>query len=111
MKKADKVYVIISRKNERELVLIYLDGCGRSILRRYGYQGRMICWTHRTRQGFSKLYPDHIRLCKEIRPPVQTFFSFLEKDIEDGRYAGVGKDREDLNVSMYAVKFRGIVMA
>ena len=32
----------------------------------------------------------------------------MEKDIEDGRYAGVGKDREDLNVSMYAVKFGGI---
>ena len=64
----------------------------------------------------------HTELVKDARSPIQTTYDYVKKldpgtnvvlvlgkkDIEDGRYAGVGKDREDLSVSMYAVKFGGI---
>ena len=64
----------------------------------------------------------HTELVKSSSSPIQTTYDYVKKldpgtnvvlvlgkkDIDDGRYAGVGKDREDINVSMYAVKFGGI---
>ena len=109
MNKADKVYVIVSEK-EREGISFDLSlWLWEKYVAKYGYQGRMIP-------------VGHTELVKSSSSPIQTTYDYVKKldpgtnvvlvlgkkDIEDGRYAGVGKDREDLRVSMYAVKFGGI---
>jgi len=109
MNKADKVYVIVSEK-ERDGISVDISlWLWEKYVSKYGYQGKMIP-------------VGHTELVKDARSPIQTTYDYVKKldpgtnvvlvlgkkDIEDGRYAGVGKDREDLNVSMYAVKFGGI---
>tara|TARA_Y100000593_G_scaffold4019_1_gene8013 strand:- start:168994 stop:171135 length:2142 start_codon:yes stop_codon:yes gene_type:complete len=109
MNKADKVYVIVSEKERDGITFDISRWLWEKYIAKYGYQGRMIC-------------VGHTELVKGSRSPIQTTYDYVKKldpgtnvvlvlgkkDIEDGRYAGVGKDREDLNVSMYAVKFGGI---
>ena len=109
MNKADKVYVIVSEKERDGITFDISRWLWEKYIAKYGYQGRMIC-------------VGHTELVKGSRSPIQTTYDYVKKldpgtnvvlvlgkkDIEDGRYAGVGKDREDLSVSMYAVKFGGI---
>ena len=109
MNKTDKVYVIVSEKERDGITFDISRWLWEKYIAKYGYQGRMIC-------------VGHTELVKGSRSPIQTTYDYVKKldpgtnvllvlgkkDIEDGRYAGVGKDREDLNVSMYAVKFGGI---
>jgi len=109
MNKADKVYVIVSEKPRDGITFDISRWLWEKYITKYGYQGRMIC-------------VGHTELVKGSKSPIQTTYDYVKKldpgtnvilvlgkkDIEDGRYAGVGKGREDLNVSMYAVKFGGI---
>jgi len=109
MNKADKVYVIVSEKERDGITFDISRYLWEKYIEKYGYQGRMIC-------------VGHTELVKGARSPIQTTYDYVKKldpgtnvvlvlgkkDIDDGRYAGVGKDREDVNVSMYAVKFGGI---
>jgi len=109
MNKADKVYVIVSEKERDGITFDISRWLWEKYIAKYGYQGRMIC-------------VGHTELVKDARSPIQTTYDYVKKldpgtnvvlvlgkkDIDDGRYAGVGKDREDVNVSMYAVKFGGI---
>ena len=109
MNKADKVYVIVSEKERDGITFDLSRWLWEKYITKYGYQGRMIC-------------VGHTELVKSSSSPIQTTYDYVKKldpgtnvvlvlgkkDIDDGRYAGVGKDREDINVSMYAVKFGGI---
>ena len=109
MNKADKVYVIVSEKERDGITFDISRYLWEKYIEKYGYQGRMIC-------------VGHTELVKGSKSPIQTTYDYVKKldpgtnvvlvlgkkDIDDGRYAGVGKDREDVNVSMYAVKFGGI---
>jgi hypothetical protein len=109
MNKADKVYVIISEKPRDGITVELSLWLWEKYVEKYGYQGRMIPVTH-------------TELVKSASSPIQTTYDYVKKldpgtnvllvlgkkDVEDGRYAGVGKDNENINVSMYAVKFGGI---
>jgi len=109
MNKADKVYVIVSEKPRDGISVELSLWLWEKYIAKYGYQGRMIP-------------VGHTELVKDAKSPIQTTYDYVKKldpgttvvlvlgkkDIDDGRYAGVGKDREDVNVSMYAVKFGGI---
>ena len=109
MNKADKVYVIVSEKPRDGISVDLSLWLWEKYIAKYGYQGRMIP-------------VGHTELVKDSKSPIQTTYDYVKKldpntkvvlvlgkkDIQDGRYASVGKDREDLNVSMYAVKFGGI---
>jgi len=109
MNKADKVYVIVSEKPRDGISVELSLWLWEKYIAKYGYQGRMIP-------------VGHTELVKGAKSPIQTTYDYVKKldpgtnvvlvlgkkDIQDGRYAGVGRDREDLKVSMYAVAFGSI---